>query len=188
MFPFSKVIIICWVVFWLYWLISAFGSKKNVTSNFNRFIGIKFVLFLLAFILFRLLDVRNYSFQNSLITSNEFILAFGLIIFLLGLLLAIWARLYLGKNWGTPMSQKQDPELVTSGPYRYIRHPIYTGILFAMLGSSLVSSLFWLMVFAISGIYFIYSALIEEKLMMKQFPKVYSDYKRKTKMLIPFIL
>jgi len=86
------------------------------------------------------------------------------------------------------MSQKQDPELVTSGPYRYIRHPIYTGILFAMLGSSLVSSLFWLMVFAISGIYFIYSALIEEKLMMKQFPKVYSDYKRKTKMLIPFIL
>lgn len=86
------------------------------------------------------------------------------------------------------MSVKQDPELVRSGPYRYIRHPIYTGILLAMIGASVASSIFWLAIFAISGIYFIYSAVQEEKLMMKQFPKVYPSYKSKTKMLIPFVI
>lgn len=86
-----------------------------------------------------------------------------------------------------PMSQKQDPELVMSGPYRYIRHPIYSGILLAFLGSALASSLFWLTIFAIAGIYFVYSAFVEEKLMMKQFPKAYPSYKSKTKMLVPFV-
>lgn len=87
-----------------------------------------------------------------------------------------------------PMSLKQNPELVTSGPYHYIRHPIYSGILLAMLGSSISSSFLWLILMAISGTYFIYSAVVEEKLMAKQFPKDYPEYKRKTKMLIPFIL
>ncbi|HUC87007.1 MAG TPA: isoprenylcysteine carboxylmethyltransferase family protein [Candidatus Saccharimonadales bacterium] len=187
MSPISKVIIACWVVFWLYWLISAFGSKKNTVSNIRQFAGIRLGIFVLAIILFRFLNVQNYPFQNSVATSNELVLAGGFIIFLLGIFLAIWARLYLGKNWGMPMTQKQDPELVTSGPYQYIRHPIYSGILLAALGSALASSIFWLTIFAIMGIYFIYSAVAEERLMTKQFPKVYPMYKSKTKMLIPFV-
>lgn len=150
--------------------------------------GVRIVFILLAIILFRFLNVQNYSFQNRVATSNELVLLVGFIIFLLGLFIAILARIYLGKNWGMPMSIKQSPELVTFGPYRYIRHPIYTGILLAMLGSSLASSLIWLTVFTISGMYFIYSAVEEEKLMMKQFPKIYPSYRHKTKMLIPFIL
>ncbi len=187
MFPFNKIIIVCWIIFWLYWVISAFGSKKNATSNFNRFIGIRFALILVAVVLFRSLNVQNYSFQNRVATHDKLVLIIGLVIFLLGLFTAIWARVHLGKNWGTPMSTKQNPELVTSGPYHYIRHPIYTGILLAMLGSSLANSLFWLTVFAITSIYFVYSAVQEEKLMTKQFPKVYPSYKSRTKMLIPFI-
>ena len=107
--------------------------------------------------------------------------------FLAGLALAVWARIYLGKNWGMPMSEKQNPELVTSGPYRYIRHPIYSGILLAALGSTVDISIYWLVVVIIAGGYFIYSALVEEKLMLKQFPKVYPSYMKRTKMLIPFI-
>lgn len=60
-----------------------------------------------------------------------------LAIWVLGLGLAVWARIYLGRNWGMPTSTKEDPELVTSGPYRTIRHPIYTGILLAMIGSAI---------------------------------------------------
>jgi protein-S-isoprenylcysteine O-methyltransferase Ste14 len=187
MLPYNKVILACWGIFWLYWLVSAFGSKRNTKPQLKRFAGIRLGIFVLAVILFRLLNVQNYSFENRLITSNQLVVVLGLSLFLVGLLLAVWARLYLGKNWGMPMTQKQDPELVTSGPYRYIRHPIYTGILLAMLGSSLASSLFWLTIFAISGIYFIYSAVMEEKLMTKQFPKAYPSYKTKTKMLVPFI-
>jgi protein-S-isoprenylcysteine O-methyltransferase Ste14 len=188
MFPFGKAIILCWIVFWLYWFIAAFNSKKSTTSTYMRFMKIRIAFIVLAFILFRYLNVQNYSFQNRLVTSNELVQTVGFVIFLSGLLLAIWARLYLGKNWGMPMSQKQNPELVTSGPYHYIRHPIYSGILLAMLGSSLAGSLFWLTVFAITGIYFIYCALMEEKIMTEQFPKVYPTYKAKSKMLIPFIL
>ncbi len=188
MFPFNQVIISCWIIFWLYWLISAFGSKKNIGTPIRRFMGIRLSIFVLLVILFRFLNVQNYSFDNRVVSRNDIILSVGFIIFISGLLIAIWARICLGKNWGMPMSLKQDPELVTSGPYKYIRHPIYTGILTALLGSAISSSIFWLIIFAISGTYFIYSAVQEEKIMGTQFPKVYPDYKRRTKMLIPFIL
>jgi protein-S-isoprenylcysteine O-methyltransferase Ste14 len=187
MFPYDRVVVVCWVIFWLYWLVSAFGSKRSTRPQLRGFMGIRLGTFVLVVVLFRFLNVQNYSFQKRVATTNELVLAAGLIIFLLGLLLAIWARLSLGKNWGMPMTLKQDPELVTSGPYRYIRHPIYTGILLAMIGSAVASSIFWLTIFAISGVYFIYSAVMEEKLMMEQFPKVYPAYKTKTKMLVPFV-
>jgi protein-S-isoprenylcysteine O-methyltransferase Ste14 len=86
-----------------------------------------------------------------------------------------------------PMTQKVDPELVTSGPYKYIRHPIYSGILLAAIGSVLGSGEYWLLFIIFAGPYFIYSATVEEKLMAKQFPAVYPSYKSKTKMLIPFV-
>ena len=86
-----------------------------------------------------------------------------------------------------PMTQKVDPELVTAGPYKYIRHPIYSGILLAVIGSVLGSGEYWLLFFILAGLYFVYSAVVEEKLMTKQFPKVYPSYKNKTKMLIPFV-
>jgi protein-S-isoprenylcysteine O-methyltransferase Ste14 len=111
----------------------------------------------------------------------------GILLFLSGLALAIWARLYLGRNWGMPMSLKQDPELITSGPYHFIRHPIYAGILLALLGSALGGSVYWLIILIVMCTYFIYSATVEEKIMLNQFPKIYSTYKKQTKMLIPFV-
>ncbi len=86
-----------------------------------------------------------------------------------------------------PQSVKENPELVTSGPYAYIRHPIYTGVLVAMIGTALVTSMLWLLIFVVTGGYFIYSALEEEKLMLKTFPDSYPAYKARSKMLIPFI-
>jgi protein-S-isoprenylcysteine O-methyltransferase Ste14 len=185
---YSTIIGVCWIAFWLYWIISAFGSKKGTRLNIRHFFVIRIALIVVAATLFSTLNKQPYSFQNRTVTSNEPVLILGLIMFLAGLTLAVWARIYLGKNWGMPMTQKKDPELVTSGPYRYIRHPIYSGILLAALGSAFAASIYWLLVFIIFAIYFIYSALVEEKLMMRQFPKVYPGYKSKTKMLIPFIL
>jgi protein-S-isoprenylcysteine O-methyltransferase Ste14 len=148
---------------------------------------IRLSVFVLAVILFRLLNVQNYSFENRVASTNTVVLLLGFMIFLLGLALAVWARIYLGKNWGMPMTQKQRPELVSSGPYRYVRHPIYTGILTAMLGAALASSMFWLAAFGITAVYFVYSALEEEKLLMKQLPHDYPAYRSKSKMLIPFV-
>jgi protein-S-isoprenylcysteine O-methyltransferase Ste14 len=112
----------------------------------------------------------------------------GVVLCALGIAFAIWARLHLGRNWGMPMSRKESPELVTTGPYALVRHPIYTGIVLAMLGSALAQSLFWLAPLALGGAYFTYSARSEERLMTEQFQDQYPPYKKRTKMFVPFIL
>jgi protein-S-isoprenylcysteine O-methyltransferase Ste14 len=85
------------------------------------------------------------------------------------------------------MTQKDEPELVTSGPYHLVRHPIYSGILVAGVGSSVALSWMWLTAVLLAGIYFIYSATVEERYLTKQFPDTYPAYKRSTKMLVPFV-
>lgn len=86
-----------------------------------------------------------------------------------------------------PMSRKDDPELVTSGPYRTVRHPIYSGILLGAVGTAVAVSLYVLVLAAVMGAYFVYSAVMEERWMAEHFPDTYPAYKRSTKMLIPFI-
>jgi hypothetical protein len=80
-----------------------------------------------------------------------------------GIALAVSSRVQLGRNWGRPMTQKAEPELVTSGPYRFVRHPIYSGLLAALLGTALVTNLIGLIIVAILGAYFYYCASVEEK-------------------------
>ena len=125
---------------------------------------------------------------HRLSVHNPILHVVGLILFLSGLGLAVWARLYLGRNWGMPMTQKEEPELVTSGPYTLVRHPIYSGLLLAALGTSLTVSPYWLLALVVLGAYFIYSATVEEKIMTASFPTTYASYRTKTKMLIPFVL
>jgi protein-S-isoprenylcysteine O-methyltransferase Ste14 len=100
---------------------------------------------------------------------------------------AVWARIHIGRNWGAPMTQKDEPELVTSGPYHLVRHPIYSGILVAGFGTATALSWVWLIAVLLAGLYFVYSATVEERFMTEQFPDAYPAYKRSTKMLVPFI-
>ena len=85
------------------------------------------------------------------------------------------------------MSLRQGHELVTSGPYALVRHPIYTGIMLAMIGAAVTLSFLWLILFTLYFAYFIVSARTEEKMMLAQFPDTYPAYRRRTKMLIPFV-
>ena len=86
-----------------------------------------------------------------------------------------------------PMTERTEPELVTSGPYRYVRHPIYTGMILAFIGTALAVDYAWLIVLVIGGMYFIYSALHEEKFLKQQFPTQYPEYMQRSKMLVPFL-
>jgi protein-S-isoprenylcysteine O-methyltransferase Ste14 len=113
--------------------------------------------------------------------------AIGLLLFAVGLCFAVWARIHIGRNWGAPMTQKDEPELVTSGPYHLVRHPIYSGILVAGFGTATALSWVWLIAVLLAGLYFVYSATVEERFMTEQFPDAYPAYKRSTKMLVPFI-
>lgn len=77
---------------------------------------------------------------------------------------------------------------MAAGPYRYISHPIYAGMLLAILGSAFVTGRLWLVVFAILAIYFLYSARTEEHLMLQHLPEQYTEYKSRTKAFIPFVV
>jgi protein-S-isoprenylcysteine O-methyltransferase Ste14 len=172
-------IYIAWGVFWAYWLVSALGAKKRVGSR--RF-GPRVPIIVLAIVLTRIVPV------NSLAVHSPALETVGVVLFTAGLGLAVWARIYLGRNWGTPMTQKAEPELVTSGPYRFVRHPIYSGILLAFAGTALATNGYWAIIFAVCLVYFIYSARVEEGIMTSAFPETYAGYRARTRMLIPFVL
>ena len=177
------VIIVCWVGFWMYWLAMSLGAKAGQT-RWTRFAGVRVAAILVILLLARLRVFKGHATT----TSDVWLQGIGLALFFLGLALAVWARVYLGRNWGMPMSQKDQPELVTTGPYSRVRHPIYSGIVLAMIGTTIAVSLYWLVAVVLLGAYFLYSAFVEERLMARLFPDSYPEYKRSTKMLIPFIL
>jgi protein-S-isoprenylcysteine O-methyltransferase Ste14 len=169
-----------WVVFWLGWIAAAGGAKSGRT-RWGRFAVVRVVIIVLFVTLERVRAFRRPA------THDPALAAIGLGLFVVGLAVAIWARVHLGRNWGMPMSEKNDPELVTTGPYRWIRNPIYSGLILAMTGTAVAVSLQWLVVVITLGAYFVYSAVVEQRLMAEQFPDAYPAYRNSTKMLIPFV-
>src|SRR5690348_8570214 len=171
-----------WGVFWLYWLIAAFSMKRGRVP-WAREVRVRVVIFVVVVAL-----VRLGAFRGHGVATDPLRAAVGLVLFGLGLAFAVWARVHIGRNWGTPMTQKNEPELVTSGPYRLVRHPIYSGILLAAVGTAAALNWVWLTVVGLAGVYFIYAATAEERYLAEQFPEDYPAYKRSTKMLVPFVL
>ena len=179
--PIELVFVVGWALFWIYWFAAAFSMKRGRVA-WSRELRIRTLIAVLVLLL-----IRVGAFHRGHVNANATRAAIGLVLFALGLSFAIWARVHIGRNWGTPMSQKDDPELVTSGPYRLVRHPIYTGIVLASLGTAVALGWAWLIAVALAGVYFIYSALVEERYLTEQFPDTYPAYKRSTKMLLPFV-
>jgi len=182
MYAVDIVIGVGWVAFWVFWLAASVGVKAGRT-RWARFAGVRVAIILILLLLLRLRVFKGHR----AVTTDPWLQGIGLAVFLLGLALAVWARIYLGRNWGMPMSEKADPELVTTGPYSVIRHPIYSGIILALAGTTIAVSLYWLIAVVVLGAYFIYSAVMEERHMAEVFPDAYPRYKQSTKMLIPFI-
>jgi protein-S-isoprenylcysteine O-methyltransferase Ste14 len=170
-----------WAAFWLYWLIAAFSMKRGHVA-WSRELRIRVLILVVVFVL-----VRLGVFRHHRVNSDPWLTAIGLVLFALGLGFAVWARVHIGRNWGTPMTQKDEPELVMSGPYHLVRHPIYSGVLVAGVGTALALSWFWLLAVGLAGIYFVYSASVEERYLTRQLPDAYPAYKRATKMLVPFV-
>ena len=178
----EMVFAVGWVLFWVYWLAKAFTMKRGRVL-WSRELGIRVVMIVIIVTLVHRGVVRGHALDTSPLRATV-----GRVLFVLGLSLAVWARVSIGRNWGTPMTQKLEPELVTNGAYRYVRHPIYSGILCAGVGTAIALSWWWLGFVALAGVYFTYSATVEERFLTEQFPVAYPQYRRTTKMLIPFVL
>ena len=115
-----------------------------------------------------------------------YLVGFGLAAFGIGL--AILARAYLGRSRDASMSNGENPALITAGPYALVRHPLYGGLLLAILGSAIGQSLLWLLPLIVYGPYFVVGARREEERLIEQFPDRYRAYMERTKMLLPLLL
>lgn len=176
----NVVFIVGWVVFWLGWMAAATTAKPGRT-RWRRFAGFRIVIALVV------IGAERIHALRRPVTHVPAVQAIGLVLFALGLALAIWARVHLGRNWGSPMSEKQDADLITTGPYQWIRNPIYSGIILAMIGTSIAADYGWLVVTVPLAGYFIFSAVMEQRYMTATFPDTYPAYRNSTKMLIPFV-
>src|SRR6266568_4832478 len=157
---FTVIIIGCWAVFILYWIASSFGIKRDLNRGAwwrSWWLRIAIIAVLLAW-LSHTAVLGRFSYHVGFIQSAPFNMALAVIgaaLCILGIALAIWARIHLGRNWSPTPALKEAHELVTSGPYTLIRHPIYTGISMAILGSALVST-WWFIIFIVICLMFIW--------------------------------
>jgi len=188
---YSWIIAALWLVLIVTWAIAAAHAKRSIGGrSWRREAGLRVAVIVLVLVGLRLAIVRRALHGARVYAVNRILLlgAIGVVLCALGIGLALWARTHLGRNWGLPMTRREDPELVTSGPYALVRHPIYGGIILAMLGSAIAQSPFWLVPLGVFGAYFVYSARREERLMTEQFPRAYPAYRARTKMFIPYVV
>jgi protein-S-isoprenylcysteine O-methyltransferase Ste14 len=178
-----------WLLFVAYWAVAGTGAKRSVSPSSRRWrweIGLRLVVILVIVALLQSGSLRQFIAETQRSVSHSRTLGWtGVALCLLGFGLAISARRHLGRNWGLPMSRKERSELVTSGPYALIRHPIYTGLILAMLGSAIGVHVFWALLLVFAGPYFIYSGRREEAVMLHLFPEQYAVYMARTGMFAP---
>ena len=112
----------------------------------------------------------------------------GLLMTIAGVAFAIWARVTLGRNWSGTVTVKQDHELIRTGPYALVRHPIYTGITLAVFGTAMFDGEIRSIIFILAMLsVFLHKMRMEERFMTEQFGSEYTNYRQRTKALVPFL-
>ena len=182
-----------WLAFVVCWLVLAQFNKKASRSTppwAGWRLRLVIIVAVILLVRFRRHAVANFAasvHHSPLFHSSIMLQWVGVGLCLAGFGFAVWARVHIGRNWGMPMSLREGHELVTSGPYAYVRHPIYSGLMLAMIGSAFTLSVLWLLALPLYFAYFLFSARSEEKTMLAQFPDSYPAYRRRTRMLLPFV-
>lgn len=199
MFSLGDIFLLCWAIYLGYWIINWRKVKPTKEKRLGiihlRLIGI-IVIVIAVLVLKRFHALPSCRFTQAgcsysiLISQNAFfaVQAIAAPITIAGLIIAVFARRKLERNWSSNVELKEGHELVTSGIYGYVRHPIYSGIGLMGLGTLLyVQSIIALLIYVFVFLIFAYRIKKEEELMTKTFPKEYPEYKRKVKALIPYI-
>ena len=171
-----------WLTLVAYLTVAAIDVKREPQGHLGQSLGLMFSM-IAAFLLPHLpiFHFVNFAPVNPVVSS------IGLILCVAGMAFLVWARQRLGKNWSQTVSVKIGHELATSGPYSYVRHPMYTGGLIACIGSAIVAGGAFIFLLIILGALFIWRVGAEDRLMTQLFPNEYPDYKKRTKALIPFV-
>jgi len=178
-----------WIIFYAYWLISAWQTRSPVKRTQSRLSFLMFgVLWVVLALLFFSWVSPGLAVSRLVPEGPAFALA-GLIVTIAGLAFAVWARVHLGKNWSARPTIRSEHTLTRTGPYRYVRHPIYSGILLGLLGTAVGIGYFIIFVcvlILLAG--FTVKFRMEEKFLEEEFGEEYARYRREVKALIPYVL
>lgn len=176
-----------WIAYLLYWrsLAGKVKTAEQTESSTSR--AMRTVAFLVALVLLCIPHLPvPFLFQRFLPNAGwPFFL--GALITVAGLLFSVWARLHLGTNWSQAVTIKQDHELITSGPYAVVRHPIYTGLLAGFLGTAVaLAEIRGLLAFVMIAVALLFKLRLEEEFMRRQFGQRYENYARHVQALVPW--
>jgi protein-S-isoprenylcysteine O-methyltransferase Ste14 len=183
--PFG-IIELAWVVFALYWLFASFARKETQTSEpySRRIVHIAFMA--MAFYLVYRDTLPIPILRTRIWPDRLWIAQLGAALTALGIAFAIWARNHIGRNWSGRVTIKRDHELIRTGPYAHIRHPIYTGLLLAALGTGIALGEYRAFpVVLVIAVGFAYKAKSEEKLLAEHFGPAFEEHKRHTGFFLP---
>ena len=176
----ARLSLLCWCAFLLYWSAAAKNASRAVRSESKRSRRLHLIL-LNAGLLLTLLPIRSPRLR--LLPHAEWI---GLSLQVSCLALAVWARRHLGLQWSGEITTKLDHTLIRSGPYRFVRHPIYTAMLGMLMGSAVVSGhIVALLGLLVAGLAYWRKIRLEEANLTLAFGADYKNYQRETGALLP---
>ena len=175
-----------WIMLGLYWVAKAAGTKKvavNENTGLRAFrlamLGLMLALLMTDWLRIGLLARRFAPLVAALAWA-------GVVLTWLGVGIAIWARRTLGANWSDKVVLKVDHELIRNGPYRYLRHPIYTGVLLAVAGTTLmIGEWRGVAAFVVVGTNYYVKAKREERILAIKFGEAFAEHKRRTGFFLP---
>jgi len=180
-----------WLLWLMYWGISALRVKPamRVESRASR-LGRHVLLVILAALLLRRYAWLNGSFLNERFVPDQmWIVWLGFGVTVIGLAFTCWARVVLGQNWSGTVQLKQDHELIVRGPYSFVRHPIYTGVLVAFFATVLaIGEWHALIGVALLAVAFWRKLRLEERWLCELFGEPYRNYMRHVKALVPWVI
>lgn len=177
-----------WLAWALYWMVSAYGTKRtrrreSLGSRLSHVLPLAIGVVLIAWPHLHL----GRALERPLLPPGPLRFGSALVLVLAGLAFTVWARVHLGGNWSGTVTLKEGHELIRSGPYAYVRHPIYTGLLVALLGSAVAcGELRALLGLAVVTAAFVRKLGTEERFMRESFPEQYVEYSSEVPALIPF--
>jgi len=175
-----------WLGFLVIWMLWAVTSKRTQTRESVRSRFSYTIFAVAAFYAMFSHDVALGWMRLRILPSEHWIANLGIAITAAGLLFAIWARAYLGGNWSGAVTVKVGHQLVRTGPYRWVRHPIYSGMILALIGTAISRGEvrgFVAVVFLWIG--FTVKSRIEERFMTATFGPQYDEYRRTTGGIVP---
>src|SRR6266550_4714492 len=166
-----------WIVFVVYWIIGAMKTRatrdKEPFTSRSAVLLIEMLGYLLVFSDSAGIGILGTRFIPRAMASA----VLGVVFTWSGIGLAVWARYHLAEYWSARITIKEDHQLIRTGPYSHLRHPIYSGLILATIGSVLVIDE-WRCVLGVSlvTVGYCFKASREETMLARQFGEVFREH------------